>query len=139
MKKLSILFLVILFISFSSCSKTEDPVDESIYYDQDDNCDNYANQPGICGDVDGRILVIPGKSYKYTFNTYKDLTPYNIEWATVNGDIKVVAGQGSTNAAFKFGKKFTTGKIAAKVYLKAKENSTYKGDVKCILMISKIE
>jgi len=111
MKKLKLLFFAIPFILFSSCNKTDDPVDESMYYDQDGNCEDKIPQ-GTCCDVDGRILVEPGKSYNYTYKVYKSQTPKKINWTVVTGNIEIINGQGTNEATFRFGKNFTTGKIS---------------------------
>jgi hypothetical protein len=113
MKKLKLLLFAIPFILFSSCSKTDNPVDESMYYDQDENCGTPTQKiKSTCCDVDGRILVEPGKSYNYTYKINEKLTPKNINWTVVSGDIKLVNGQGTDTATFSFGKNFTTGKIS---------------------------
>ena len=113
MKKLIFLFFTISISLISSCNKTEDPVNESKYYDQDENCNTPAQQlTGTCCDVDGRILVTPGESYTYTYKTNGSLAPRQINWTVVTGDIKIVNGQGTDNATFSFGKNFTTGKIS---------------------------
>lgn len=138
MKKLSLLFFVITFISFSSCNKTEEPAeivntissgsyteepadtlstlsslsetDDPKNYDQDENCDTEPITTNCC-DVDGRILVNAGKSYTYTYKTHRKLALKPGNWAVLTGDIKIVNGQGTDTATFSFGEKFTTGKI----------------------------
>ena len=158
MKKIKLLSIAILISIFFSCTKTEDPIEESIsktedsidesiyydpiddpiYYDHDVDCDDHIDHGGGCGDVDGRILVTPGKSYNYTFNTYKRLTPDKLQWSTSNSDIELVAGQGTITPTFKFSEKFTTGKIILKVDLLTRETAIYTGDMKLIFEVSKI-
>jgi hypothetical protein len=111
MKKLRLLFFAIPFILFSSCDKTEDPVDESSYYDQDGNCEDIIPQ-GTCCDVDGRILVKTGRFSNYTYKVYKSQTPKKINWTVVSGDIKLMKDQGTNEATFRFGKNFINGKIS---------------------------
>jgi hypothetical protein len=114
MKKLEILFIGILFISITSCSKEEQkPFDESIYYDQDEDC---GQSRGTCCDTDGRILVLPNQIYSYTYfnNTSSFANPnYSINWEVLEGSITLISGQNSSEAKFKFGSDFTIGKISA--------------------------
>jgi hypothetical protein len=140
MRKIKLFFLGILICSITSCSKTEEPIDESKYYSHNEPCDANTKKPnGVCGTLNGRILVIPGKSYNYNFSTWNSVIPFKIEWITLNGDVKIVSGQGFPNATFKFGRKFTTGKIAVKVELMVKKTGLYLGSLKLILPIAKID
>jgi hypothetical protein len=116
MKKL-IKFCSILIIL--SCSKNEEkPFDESIYYDKDADCALVTNpleySGGNCCDVDGRILVVPNNSYAYTYKgIYSNSPNMVIEWKVISGSINLVKGQNTSEATFKFGQDFTTGKITA--------------------------
>ena len=119
MKKLNQLFIGILFISIISCSKEQQkPFDESRYFDQDANCtpvNNPATYSGVnCCDVDGRIIVQPNESYNYTYKgTYSNSPNLKINWEVISGSITIINGQNTSEATFKFGADFTTGKISA--------------------------
>jgi hypothetical protein len=59
MKNLNFYLFVIFFTTIISCSKDEQkPFDESIYFDQDEDCEQ---SKGTCCDTDGRILVLPNQ------------------------------------------------------------------------------
>lgn len=114
MKNLKIICIGILIISITSCSKEEQkPIDESIYFDQDDNC---GQSSGTCCDTDGRILVLPNQIYSYTYfnNSSSFVYPnYSINWEVLEGSIVLISGQNTSEAKFKFNTNFTTGKIRA--------------------------
>jgi hypothetical protein len=114
MKKFKFLLTGLLFISVISCNKSEQkPLDDPSYYDEDGNCEQ---SRGTCCDTDGRILVIPNETYTYTYsnNTVNVTDPnYKIIWEVLEGSIVLISGQNSSEAKFKFGSEFTTGKIRA--------------------------
>jgi hypothetical protein len=137
-----------LFISLTSCNKTEEPEDilstlpslsknivledDPRYYDQDENCDTQPLTANCC-DVDGRILVNAGKSYTYTYKTNQKLAQKPVIWTVLTGDIKIINGQGTDTAAFSFGQNFTTGKIQCTGYL-----GTYEDTCQNTIDISKL-
>ncbi|MBP6126961.1 hypothetical protein [Flavobacterium sp.] len=115
MKNLNFLLIGILFTTIISCSKDEQKTfDESIYFDQDPDCDLEANGYTCC-DVDGRILVVPNNSYSYSYKGIANgnRTIENIIWSVESGSITIVSGQCTPNAIFKFGADFVNGKIQA--------------------------
>ncbi len=113
MKKLNFVLLSFLFIAVSSCSKSDDRIDPSKYFDQDADCAVGAS--GTCCDVDGRVLVIPNNSYTYTVKGYRSESTQltNIVWEVTSGSITIESGQNTPEATFKFGPDFTTGTINA--------------------------
>jgi hypothetical protein len=111
MKKLIYLCVILLLTTFG-CSKKDDPIDESLYFDKDE-CEQ---SRGTCCDTDGRILVVPNQTYTYTYfnNTVNVTDPnYTINWEILEGSIELISGQNSSEAKFKFDSNFTTGKIRA--------------------------
>jgi hypothetical protein len=148
MKKNKPLLLAVLFISLTSCNKTEETEDilstlpsssknivledDPRYYDQDENCDTQPLTANCC-DVDGRILVNAGKSYTYTYKTNQKLAQKPVIWTVLTGDIKIINGQGTDTAAFSFGQNFTTGKIQCTGYL-----GTYEDQCQSSIDISKL-
>lgn len=111
MKNLKYVISIILFIFAISCCNSEsenEKPDESKYFDQDKDC---AGSPGTCCDVDGRILVETGKSYKYTYKT--NFITENVEWKVESGGIILISGQNTKEATFYFPEGFTKGVISA--------------------------
>lgn len=114
MKKSYLLLLAISATVLYSCDKSEtDPilVDNSKYYDQDEDCQQKTSR-GTCCDVDGRILVVPNHTYTYTYETNNAIT--NIEWEVMSGSITIISGQNTPKVKLKFGADFTEGQIIAK-------------------------
>jgi hypothetical protein len=131
MKKSYLLLIAISIIILYSCEKGEiqpvavnkptaigstpnpDPNDNAMYYDNDPDCDNTTS--GNCCDVDGRILIIPGHSYIYTYDGRNNgnTTLSNIAWEVKSGSITIIGGQNTTEAELKFGEDFTEGTISA--------------------------
>jgi hypothetical protein len=113
MKKIIFLIAANLLILFS-CSKNEETLfDESIYFDNDANCEE--SFTGNCCDVDGRVIVIPNNSYVYNYNGKNNgvTNISNIKWEVISGSISIIQGQGTNQVTLKFGQDFTTGKIKA--------------------------
>jgi hypothetical protein len=138
MKKLRIYFFAIAFGMINSCSNNEDPTVDPTYYDQDENCSDMEIQRGICLDLDGRILVQPSSTFKYSFNTYNHLTPIKINWETSNNEMKIISGQGTTGVTILFSKKFTSGKVIVSSTFINKLSGQSSGSAKSILEISKL-
>jgi hypothetical protein len=136
MKSFYLIFLVILIHLISSCDKTEEPLDESIYSDNDMYCSDMEKQSGTCLDLNGRILVKPFTSYIYSINTYNHVTPIKIEWKTSNNKMKIISGQGTTNATIIFSQKFTTGKITISTSFIDKRTGQLTGSAEDFLYIS---
>ncbi|KIX21883.1 hypothetical protein SY27_04150 [Flavobacterium sp. 316] len=109
MKKLALLFLGTYIIFACSCDKDEQIFDESIYYNNDTDCNTV--QSGTCCDIDGRILVNQNTSYTYNHNNNYDAT--SIEWIIISGDITLIEGQNTNLAKFHFGNNFVSGEIKA--------------------------
>ncbi|WP_281230920.1 hypothetical protein [Flavobacterium gelatinilyticum] len=119
MKKTTIFISTILLIFLFSCYNdsvetiSPNPTDESKYYDQDPDCKEIKS--GTCCDVDGRIFVETGTSYKYTYDYKAFNAPTvdnEIEWTVLSGSIILLEGQGTKEATFYFNKNFTKGEIS---------------------------
>jgi hypothetical protein len=113
MKKINLLIVVFLITLTISCAESDDLFDESIYYDNDTDCP--INTAGTCCDVDGRILVIPNNTYKYTYKGVSGgvTSSENITWSVSNSEITIISGQGTNEAIFAFSSNFIIGEISA--------------------------
>lgn len=113
MKIFNLLIVGFLITLTISCAESEDLIDESTYYDQDEDCP--INTAGTCCDVDGRILVIPNNTYKYAYKGVSGgvTSSETITWSVSNSEITIISGQGTNEAIFAFSSNFKNGEISA--------------------------